>query len=128
MWRNILGLAALASPVAIAASAQAPHAIDPAHWPTVAPPHADAALERRVEALLAAMSIEQKVGQTIQGDIASTTPQDVAIYHLGSVLNGGSSSPGGDEYAPASAWLAAADAYYDASMRPQGALLSLIHI
>lgn len=122
MWRNILGLAALASPLAIDASAHGPHAIDPAHWPTVAPPHADAALEQRVEALLAAMSIEQKVGQTIQGDIASTTPQDVATYHLGSVLNGGSSSPGGDEYAPASAWLAAADAYYDASMRPQGAL------
>ncbi|WP_380784876.1 glycoside hydrolase family 3 N-terminal domain-containing protein [Sphingomonas sp. R86521] len=68
------------------------------------------------------MSAEQKVGQTIQGDIASATPEDVATYHLGSILNGGSSSPGGDEFGPASSWLAAADAYYDASMRPGGGL------
>ncbi len=77
-------------------------------------------MERRIDAMLAAMSLEQKVGQTIQADIASATPEDVARYHLGSVLNGGSSSPGGDEFGPASAWVAAADAYYDASMRPNG--------
>lgn len=68
------------------------------------------------------MSLEQKVGQIVQGDIGSTTPEDVANYHLGSVLNGGSSSPGGNEFGPASAWVAAADAYYAASMRPNGKL------
>lgn len=91
-------------------------------WPAIAAPATDPRVERRAEAILARMSLEQKVGQTIQGDIASVTPDDVARYHLGSILNGGSSSPGGDEAAPASAWLAAADGYYDASMRFQGRL------
>lgn len=96
---------------------------NPARWPAVAPqPASDPAIESRIDAILAAMSLEQKVGQIIQGDIASTTPEDVARYHLGSVLNGGSSSPGGDEFGPASAWVAAADAYYEASMRPNGTL------
>jgi beta-glucosidase len=95
---------------------------DPALWPERRAPSPDTAIERRVEAILVAMSLEQKVGQIIQGDIASTTPEDVARFHLGSVLNGGSSSPGGDEFGPASAWLAAADAYYAASMRPSGTL------
>ncbi len=108
--------------VAVAGSAQTPHDVHPLRWPAIAAVQPDEAIERRVDALLAAMSLEQKVGQTIQGDIASTTPENVADYHLGSVLNGGSSSPGGDKFGPASAWVAAADAYYQASMKPQGAL------
>ena len=64
----------------------------PDRWPTLPAPATDPAIERRVEALLAAMSLEQKVGQIIQGDIASTSPEDVRAYHLGSIPNGGSSS------------------------------------
>ncbi|MDQ0839275.1 hypothetical protein QFZ54_003059 [Sphingomonas faeni] len=91
-------------------------------WPETTLRQSEAAIEMRVALMLERMSLEQKVGQTIQGDIASTTPEDVATYHLGSILNGGSSSPGGDEFGPASSWLAAADAYYAASMRPNGKL------
>ncbi|RYD45727.1 MAG: glycoside hydrolase family 3 protein [Sphingomonadales bacterium] len=94
----------------------------PGRWPALTPPAADPAIEKRIDALIAAMSLEQKVGQIIQGDIGSTTPEDVAQYHLGSILNGGSSSPGGDEFGPALAWVAAADAYYAASMRANGTL------
>jgi beta-glucosidase len=94
----------------------------PDRWPMIQAHAPDTAIEARIDALLAAMSLEQKVGQIIQGDIGSTTPEDVATYHLGSILNGGSSSPGGDEFGPASAWVTAADAYYDASMRPNGKL------
>ncbi len=122
MRRVVIGLAGMASCVAVAAGAQMNREIHPERWPAVATSTADPAAERRIEAMLAAMSLEQKVGQTIQADIASATPEDVARYHLGSVLNGGSSSPGGDEFGPASAWVAAADAYYDASMRPNGTL------
>ncbi len=115
---------ALGIAVALAAGPNAIHAqqADPARWPAVMPGPANTTIEVRIESILAAMSLEQKVGQIIQGDIASVTPEDVARYHLGSVLNGGSSSPGGDEFGPASTWLAAADAYYEASMRPNGAL------
>jgi beta-glucosidase len=124
-WRALtvasLSTAALFSGSASAA-AEATGAVHPESWPALAAPVTDPAIEQRIDTLIAAMSIEQKVGQIIQGDIGSTTPEDVATYHLGSILNGGSSSPGGDEFGPASAWVAAADAYYDASMRPNGNL------
>ena len=73
--------------------------------------------EARVQAILARMTVEQKVGQIIQADIASVTPEDVRRYRLGSVLNGGKFGAGrrrsgsggrnGSELA---------DAFYDASM------------
>ena len=86
------------------------------HWPL--PP--DPAIEQRVQALLKRMTLEEKVGQVIQGDIASLTPDDVRTYHLGSVLNGGNSGPGGDDFAPAPKWLELADAFYRASIDKTG--------
>ncbi|HYC95050.1 MAG TPA: glycoside hydrolase family 3 N-terminal domain-containing protein, partial [Sphingomicrobium sp.] len=76
----------------------------------------DAAIEARVERILSRMSLEEKVGQIIQGDIASITPEDVRKYKLGSVLAGGNSSPGGNEKAPAAEWLKLMDAMWEASM------------
>ncbi len=124
-WR-VMTVASLSA--AMMFSGPASLAADPAGtahpdlWPARTAPAADPVIEKRIDALIAAMSLEQKVGQIIQGDIGSTTPEDVAQYHLGSILNGGSSSPGGDEFGPASAWVTAADAYYQASMRPNGTL------
>jgi beta-glucosidase len=66
--------------------------------------------------LLNALSVEEKVGQIIQADVGSVTAEDVRRYRLGSVLNGGNSAPGGNDLAPAKVWLAAADAFYEASM------------
>jgi len=101
------------------AAATAAVAIHPQNWPELAWPLAeDPALEKRIDALMAGMSVEQKVGQTVQGDIASMTPDDVRRYHIGSVLAGGNSDPGGKYDAPPSAWLALADAYYEASLDP----------
>lgn len=77
-------------------------------------PH-DPRLEAKITALMARMSLEQKVGQVVQGDIASITPDDVRKYHLGSVFNGGNSDPGGRYNAPAKDWLALADAFWTAS-------------
>jgi beta-glucosidase len=88
-------------------------------WPELTWPLADdAALEKRIDALMAGMSVEQKVGQTVQGDIASMTPDDVRRYHIGSVLAGGNSDPGGRYDAAPAEWLKLADAYYEASMDP----------
>ena len=50
------------------------------------------------------MSIEDKVGQIIQGDLDFVTPADVKKYRLGSVLNGGNTSPYGDKYSTAEDW------------------------
>ncbi len=93
----------------------------PSIWPTPRwPLAADPAIEQRVQALLSRMTLEEKVGQVIQGDIGSLTPEDVRTYHLGSVLNGGNSAPGGDDFAPAPKWLELADAFYMASTGKTG--------
>ena len=75
--------------------------IHPERWPQVQwPLPPDPALERQVEDLLSRMSLEEKVGQVVQGDIASITPEDVRRYRLGSILAGGSYDPGGRYNAP----------------------------
>lgn len=98
-------------------------AANPAIWPGVKNPVAvDPVIEARITDFLRRMSLEQKVGQVIQADLGSVTPEDVYTYHLGSVLNGGNSAPGGKQWAPAAEWLADADRFYDASVRPHGDL------
>lgn len=93
----------------------------PELWPAMqSPVKEDPALERRVRQLLARMSVEEKVGQVVQGDIASVTPEDVRKYRLGSVLAGGNSDPGNDFRATAAQWVALADAFYQASMDTSG--------
>lgn len=67
------------------------------------------------------MTLEEKVGQVIQPDIGSVTPEDMRLYHFGAILNGGNSAPGNDEFAPPAKWLELADAFYAASVdRSQG--------
>jgi beta-glucosidase len=85
----------------------------PAQWPAAASPAAitDARTEAFITQLMARMSVEEKVGQTIQGDIASMTPADLEKYPLGSILAGGNSAPGGDDRAPPKAWIDLVDAY-----------------
>lgn len=75
---------------------------------------ADPAVER-AQTILAQMTLEEKIGQVIQGDISTVTPQDAQNYNLGSVLNGGNSAPGGGKTASWQAWVDAADAYWRAS-------------
>ncbi|WP_338167359.1 exo 1,3/1,4-beta-D-glucan glucohydrolase [Stenotrophomonas sepilia] len=97
------------------AAAAAANDNDP--WPEVTWPLAeDPALEKRITDLMAGMTVEDKVGQLVQGDIASVTPDDVRRYRLGSILAGGNSDPGGRYDASPAEWLALADAFYDASM------------
>lgn len=97
--------------------AAAAAATDKDPWPKVTwPLAADPALEKRITDLMAGMTVEEKVGQLVQGDITSVTPDDVRRYRLGSILAGGNSDPGGRYDASPAEWLALADAFYDASM------------
>ena len=90
--------------------------IHPQRWPKLTLPlKRDEELEARVEELLAHMTPAQKAGQLIQADIGSITPDDLRHYPLGSILNGGNSSPRDDKLAAPSEWLALADRFYDAS-------------
>ena len=51
----------------------------------------DAPSEGFISDLLARMSLEEKVGQVIQADIASIKPDDLRRYPLGAILAGGNS-------------------------------------
>jgi beta-glucosidase len=72
--------------------------------------------EQAAKTLLETLSLEQKIGQMIQGEIAHVTPDDLRKYGLGSVLNGGGSFPGGEKGASIEDWLTLADDYYQASI------------
>ena len=75
----------------------------------------EAIITQRAGEILAQMTLEEKIGQVIQADIASVTPAEVKRYNLGSVLNGGNSAPGGDKVAPPEEWIALADKFWIAS-------------
>jgi beta-glucosidase len=110
-----------AGPPAIAATSPEP-VIHPQRWPELpAALPRDEVLEARVEELMARMTPEQKVGQLIQADIGSITPNDLHQYPLGSILNGGNSAPGDDKLTAPSEWLALADRFYEASVGGPGA-------
>ena len=68
-----------------------------------------------------ALSVEQKVGQMIQAEIANATPTEAGEFGLGSILNGGGSTPHGNKHASGDDWLALADAFHDASYGGRGA-------
>jgi beta-glucosidase len=118
--RTLLAVLLACAPIGIVlgdgAAAVHPALWPQAHWPL--PP--DPALEQRVQALMAKMSVQDKVGQMIQADIASITPDDMRKYHLGSILAGGNSKPGGGRFATVAQWKALADAFYRAAMDTAG--------
>lgn len=94
--------------------------VHPERWPVAhSPVQRDAAMEARITAMLARMTVEEKVGQTLQPEMKSITPEDVRAYHIGSIENGGGSVPNGDKHAPISAWLAKIDGYWKASVDPR---------
>ena len=73
-----------------------------------------------IEILIKGMSIEEKVGQVIQGDLDFTSPADVTKYKLGSVLNGGNTAPNRDKYSSVEDWKALSKDFYEASPSYQG--------
>ena len=92
-------------------------AADSSHWPAQSSPFpADAAEVARLNEILSGMSLSDKVGQVIMGEIQYVSPRDVKRYRLGAVLNGGGSFPGKDRHASAAGWLALADAFHEASI------------
>ncbi|WEK41544.1 MAG: glycoside hydrolase family 3 N-terminal domain-containing protein [Candidatus Brevundimonas colombiensis] len=117
-------MSASAQTVRDVASSQA----HPAIWPHSASPSvlSDPESEGFIAALLARMTIEEKVGQTIQADIASIRAEDLLRYPLGSVLAGGSSGPGGDDRASATAWVDLIRGFREAAQQRPGAQVPLM--
>src|SRR5438045_9262578 len=90
-------------------------------WPQIvsAVPR-DPRMEARVIGLLHQVPLEQKVAQMVQADIRYFTPQDMRLYHLGAILNGGGAFPQDNKHAAVSDWIALADSYFDASVQSSG--------
>ena len=110
-------------------------ALNPELWPKrEKSPAINGDIELRIKKILAKMSVEEKVGQIIQPELKNLTPVDVREYHIGSVLNGGGTTPNNDKYATVQDWAKLAESYYQASMDESDGkvaiplILSLIHI
>lgn len=90
--------------------------IDPSVWPQRSPTFADdVRVEQQVQQWLKRLTLPEKVGQLIQADLGSVTPEQVRQFHLGSILNSGETGPGGDSRAPPKQWLELADKFWSAS-------------
>jgi len=132
--RSLVSAIALAAVLAGCASAWPSAAenvstqADPAVWPRAASPRAitDARTEAMIDDLLARMTLEEKVGQIVQADIASIKPEDLALYPIGSILAGGNSSPEGNERAPLEDWVALSRAFRAAAAARPGAAVPLM--
>ena len=73
----------------------------------------DTAIQEQVDALMGKMTLAQKIGQMVQTERMSITPDEVKAWHIGSVLSGGGSSPGDNSLQD---WVNMNDAYWAASM------------
>ncbi len=102
--------------------------VNPEDWPTIKPLPLDPKIEAKIDELLPKLTLAQKVGQVIQADNASITPEEVKKYRLGSVLSGGNSAPGSLAYADTKAWLALADEFYNASIDTEGVEVAIPYI
>ena len=67
--------------------------IHPEIWPKITTTALNPDVEKRIDDILSKMTLEQKVGQVIQGDTNSVTPAEVKKYRLGSCLLYTSPSP-----------------------------------
>jgi beta-glucosidase len=127
MRRSALAMttALLLAGTATTAASEAAHTgsakVHPELWPAAKSPAAitDAATEKRIDALLAKMTVEQKVGQLVQGDISTITPKDLETYPLGSILAGGNSGPNGNERSSAADWAKLVGEFRAVSLKPQ---------
>ncbi len=100
-----LGTAAAALDGPAASATQNANA-NAAIWPKASSPDAITSpeTEAAIDALLAKMTLKQKVGQIVQADISAISPKDLRRYPLGSILAGGNSGPYGNERASAAQW------------------------
>jgi len=92
-------------------------ALNPDLWPArKTTPARDASIEERAAKILAKMSVPEKVGQMIQPELKYITPAEVKKFHIGSVLNGGGTTPNNDKFATVADWANLAEQFYQASM------------
>lgn len=113
-----LGLPLAGAP---ALEARAAAELDPLAWPKgAAGVPLDPKVEAMIDGLIGRMTLEDKVGQMLQADVASASPEDVRTYRLGSVLAGGNSAPNRDLRGPAADWVGFVRDYSQAAVEAVG--------
>jgi len=80
------------------------------------------AVTAQVNALMHKMTLAQKIGQMVQTERMSITPEEVKHWHIGSVLSGGGSCPGENTVQD---WVNMNDAYWAASMEEDSGHLAI---
>ena len=65
-----------------------------------------------VQKVLSEMTLEEKVGQTIMADLDFIKPTDLKNYPIGGILNGGNTSPNGNQRADTAEWKELAQDFY----------------
>ena len=101
----------------------------PAQWsslPEVA--LVNPATEKYIDGVIGRMSLEEKIGQMVQADIAYIKPDDLRHYKLGSILAGGLSAPGGNLRSTPEAWRHMVAEYREASLAGSSSLHPAIPI
>lgn len=87
-------------------------------WPKVkSSVPANQALEEKITAIMAGMSLKEKVGQLIMAEIKAISPKDAKRNNIGGLLNGGGSWPTEKPGSRPIDWLAMADLYYNESVK-----------
>ncbi len=87
-------------------------------WPQISSAiRRDEKIEEEIEAILAEMTIEEKLGQMIQPNLRDITPEEVTHYKLGSILNGGGTWPNENRRASALDWAKVAEEFWQAGER-----------
>ena len=79
-------------------------------------------LNKKVEQMLASMSLDQKLGQMMQVERMNTTAEDVKEYHIGSVLSAAGSYPKSNTPTD---WIELNDSYWQASVESDEHHLSI---
>ena len=79
-----VGFWTVAALTGMVASGTAAQVATPENWPVAQSPDAmvDAATEARITDLLSKLSLEEKIGQMIQGDTGSIKPEEIGRAHV----------------------------------------------
>ncbi len=79
-----------------------------------------------VKEVLEGMTVEEKVGQTIMADLDFISPSDLKRFPIGGILNGGNTSPNGNQKASTDEWKGLAEDFYIESTRRGGANIPIL--
>lgn len=112
-WQAVAVVVSMLSLTFANAAVDENQTVHPDKWPAVKSPFPnDPVMEAAIQRLLAGMTIEEKVGQMLMVELPFFKPDELVRYPIGSILNGGDSTPRGYTPVPLDEWVSYADSVY----------------